>query len=276
MALLLLPPAAIVEGAAGITDGRSPRDLRTEEYLLNAAVVGDEEIGEGITKPRRLTLSSGQQDGRGIFKTVDQQTNELVRNRSLEVGFSDCYRYEVAAYRLDRALGIGLVPVTVLREVGGEQGSLQEWVENVRSFRRAAEDPDSCAGADLEETRRNLTLMYVFDQVIANTDRTWDNILVDPRTNRFFLIDHSRSFRTSHKAASPYNPGMAEVPSSVVARLRALDRAAVDELLGDLLTAPQRHAIAARAAHLVTVLGRAGMLPKIASAGAATPVQPSS
>ena len=272
LALAVSWPAA----AAGISDGRSPADLRTEEFLLTADVVGDEEVGEGITRPRRLSLASEAREGRGLFKTVDEHTNELVRNRSVEVGFSDCYRYEVAAYRLDRALGIGLVPVTVLREVAGETGSLQEWVEDVRSFRKAAQDPASCAGANLGQTRRNLALMYVLDQVIANTDRTWDNILVEPTRNRFFLIDHSRSFRTNRKTLEPYNEGMAGIPAEVVARLRELDRDAVDELVGDLLTAPQRRAVAARAAHLVIMLGRAGMLPPVAATGAAEPVRSAS
>nr|NIM64006.1 hypothetical protein [Acidobacteriota bacterium]NIQ87020.1 hypothetical protein [Acidobacteriota bacterium] len=79
---------------------------------------------------------------RAIFKTVDERPGSAHDGQAL-----DRHRQEVAAYRLDRFLGLGLVPVTVLREVDGVEGSMQQWVEHAidgetkREYGLVAEDP---------------------------------------------------------------------------------------------------------------------------------------
>ena len=45
-------------------------------------------------------------------------------------GFADKFQHEVAAYRLDRMLGLNVVPVSVLRNLDGEMGSVQAYVED--------------------------------------------------------------------------------------------------------------------------------------------------
>jgi hypothetical protein len=46
------------------------------------------------------------------------------------------YKSEIAAYQLDKVLGMNIVPLTVERKIDGEEGSLQLWVNNmsVNSF----------------------------------------------------------------------------------------------------------------------------------------------
>ncbi len=59
---------------------------------------------------------------------------------------------------------------------------------------------------DVELSLRRLTWMYVLDELIADDDRTRDNILVDSPSDRFALIDHSRAFRSRHVVGAPTLP----------------------------------------------------------------------
>ena len=49
---------------------------------------------------------------------------------SVIYNMEDNWRFEVAAYRIDRLIGLGLVPATIEREYRGRAGSLQWWVES--------------------------------------------------------------------------------------------------------------------------------------------------
>ncbi len=119
-----------------------------------------------------------------------------------ETSFQDSFELEAAAYRVDRLLGIRLVPVTVLREVKGERGSVQLWIEDAVNLEELMASGAECRNVDLLLER--LMLMYVLDAVIYNIDRNVKNWLVDPDSRRLFLIDHSRSFRTSSQVPESF------------------------------------------------------------------------
>jgi hypothetical protein len=260
----LLIAGAMTVGAHTLDDGRSDRDRVTERFLEQARVVAREPVGEGITRPLRLTLALAGETRHAIFKTIDERrggpTLDLDSHR-IVTDFSDSWRYEVAAYRLDRAVGFGLVPVTVERRVDGVQGSLQEWVEECGTFRRLVDSGHLEIRGDGELLLRRLTWMYVLDELIANADRNYDNILVDPRTDRFALIDHSRAFRLRHEVAPPTLPEPRPLSARIADRIRRLDRSAIEGLVGDLLTSPQIDALANRRDALLGVLEARGLLP---------------
>ena len=88
-------------------------------------------------------------------------------------------RAEVDAYRIDRELELGVVPVTVEREINGGKGSLQLWVE--------VELPRG-------ENRRREE-MKVLDYLIQNSDRQPRNILRSD--GQVVAIDHGISFPVS-------------------------------------------------------------------------------
>jgi len=254
---LVLGAAAPAVLAADETYGRSTADLAMEDFLLHAEIVGIEDVGEGITEPKRLTLKRGGEEHRAIFKDIDVEIDGPTRVDRWEQNFSDKYTYEVAAYRLDRLAGIGLVPVTVEREVEGETGSVQLWIEDVITLEKAVSNPHAeVENYDLLVER--LGLMYVLDVLIYNVDRNFGNVLVNLDRDVFHPIDHSRAFRLSPKPP-PSVQGKTEgfhLSADVDRRLRALDLETLRGQMGDLLEEKQVRAIIKRRDRLVKLLDK--------------------
>jgi hypothetical protein len=232
-----------------------------EEFLRTADVTAIQDLGEGITHPRRVTLNKDGRQARAIFKTVDIESIDLHYTNRFEQVFTDCYQYEVAAYRIDRLLGIGLVPVTVLRTINGELGSLQLWIDGAADMQDVVDRDLQVGNADLLLQR--LMLMYVLDAVIYNIDRNYHNILVRPERDQLFLIDHSRSFRTTKKLPSLKEDRPIPVPETVARRLRELDLEALTAELDGLLKPQQIRAVEARRRLLLDELDHRHVLPAV-------------
>jgi hypothetical protein len=280
---LALLVAAALAGSAAADDsrGRSADDLALEDFLLTAEVVSIEDVGEGITKPKRLTLVKDGVSHRAIYKNVDVKLEGLVKADRVERDFSDKYTYEVAAYRIDRLVGIGLVPVTVLRVVEGEPGSVQLWIEDVTTLEKAVADP-AAEVENFDLLVERLTLMYVLDALILNVDRNYGNVLVNLEEDVFHPIDHSRAFRLSSVPPPADGSSDIPIPERVARRLADLDLPTLQAALGELLEPEQIRAIVKRRDRLLKQLDKRGLLPKItrtASMGAtggvgATPASP--
>ncbi len=255
--VLLAAAAAAFQAAGEETFGRSPDDLKMEDFLLHAKIVQIEDVGEGITKPKRLTLERDGETHRAIFKNIDLEIDGTVRADRLERDFSDKYAYEVAAYRVDRLAGIGLVPVTVVRDVEGETGSVQLWIEDVITLEAAVNDPQAKVH-DFDLLVERLGMMYVLDALIYNVDRNFGNVLVDLDRDVFHPIDHSRAFRLSAKPPPSAHGKTDElkIPEQVDHLLRAIDLETLELLVGDLLKERQVRAIIKRRDRLVKMLDK--------------------
>jgi hypothetical protein len=96
---------------------------------------------------------------------------------------------ERAAYLLSEALGLHIVPFTILREGPFGVGSVQEWIEMDEEF-----DVVAFASADTQELRK----MVLLDAIINNTDRKYGHILVDSHGS-VFGCDHGVTFHTDPK-----------------------------------------------------------------------------
>jgi hypothetical protein len=212
-------------------------DAEMQEFLQQASVIASRDLGRGSTRPRLLEMEKEGKKQRGIFKNV---------SIGGEPGFEgqvDRYEHEVAAYRLDRKLDLGLVPVCVLRELDGEQGSLQAWVED-------AVDQESATAYELEFfdrdwVRERIAQGVVFDALIGNLDRGADDILCAVRQDRLFLIDHSKAFPDSPEIG--WEDGRTvSIDPGLMAALEGLDQASLEQDLGELLSASQIEALLGR------------------------------
>lgn len=101
---------------------------------------------------------------------------------------------ELAAYKLDRLLGLAMVPVTVRREIAGQQGTLQ-FVPAATLTERARVAAGKWLGAPCS-LHKQMDAMYVFDALIHNSARTPSSMLYSPDDWLLILVDHENAFGT--------------------------------------------------------------------------------
>ena len=224
--------------------GARPADLdddALEQWLQQAEVIGIEDLDTGITDPQRVTLRKDGVELRAVFKQLS--TDFGVRDRSRAMNESDRFEYELAAYQLDRLLGLDMVPVTVPRTIKSRRGILQLWVDDSINVRKMLEQKLQPAGWCDAGPQYNL--MNVFDVLIHNTDRTQENALFTQDWT-LVLIDHSRAFPTYLKNPVLLYRGEVQVPPALAARLATLNREMLKEALGPYLHARQIDALLKR------------------------------
>ena len=119
-------------------------------------------------------------------KTVYAYFNEL----SAPKGFAP----DIAAYRLDRMLGLYMVPVTVHREVGGKPGTLQYIpAETISELERVSSEQGGRATCSMAKQHG---AMYVFDTLIHNPARTPESMLYGTDDWQLVLVNHRGAFAT--------------------------------------------------------------------------------
>ncbi len=97
---------------------------------------------------------------------------------------------EICAYLVSQALGLGLVPFTLLREGPLGPGSLQQYIDYNPNYHYFTFKP-----AELERLRP----VVLFDLLINNADRKGSHILVQKRSRKLYLIDHGLCFHVEDK-----------------------------------------------------------------------------
>ena len=122
---------AIVLAAQTLSAAAAETDREKEIFLSRAKIVSAKSLSVGITLSQRLTLTDGALTHDAHFQTVDDFKPVFQGRTGSEVSFRDSYRYNIAAYRLDRLIGLGMTPVSVERKYRGDTGALTWWVDNV-------------------------------------------------------------------------------------------------------------------------------------------------
>jgi hypothetical protein len=233
-------------GVLGLADGSMLADAQLESLLRAAQVSSVEAVGSGHTHPQRLSLQHQSQSYRAIFKTVDVAAN-------LESGSGnggDRYQNEVAAYRIDRLLGIGMIPPTVLRKINGITGSVQLWIENAISEQdRRLED---LRPPDMTDYQQQLSRMQLLDLLILNTERDDTNMLVTTSDWKLHLIDHSRAFGLNQQPLPLLGVSL-DLDDGLATRLQALDARTLRHSLGTLLSRTQIDALLERRDQILAV-----------------------
>jgi uncharacterized repeat protein (TIGR03843 family) len=130
------------------------------------------------------------------------------------------HRREVAAYLLSEAMGLHLVPATVLRDGPLGEGSVQFYVNNDASehyFSLYESRPD------LHDRFRDFA---VFDLVANNTDRKSGHIVLADADNNVWGIDHGVCFSADFKLRTViWEFGGEDIPERLHNATRALTNA---------------------------------------------------
>lgn len=208
-----------------------------ETFLRTAEVVSIKEIGSGVTVSHKVVLTDGSTTVGAAWKTIDEfsAVNRFDGGRP-EVGFRDSYVSEIAAYELDKLLGLDMVPPTVERKIRRSKGSLQLWLEGSISEgerRRQGLNPP-----DQESYIREIYNVRLFHQLIQDADyKNLSNILVD-KDFRVFVIDSSRAFRTQGLLLETQYLG--RFSRKLLSKLEELNEDLLAKHLGSRLSKPQR------------------------------------
>jgi len=243
---LLLVLAAGPFAAAQFTAEEVANRATWEDFLATAEVVAEEQMSSrrAVTSPWVLTLKKGDVTSRALWKNPEGRMG----------GFIEGWRFEIAAYRIDKLLDLDMVPPTVERRFRENRGSCQMWVENCLSLKDKEAQNIRQPPIKNIPLNRATYLQRMFDNLIANEDRHKGNILYTPDW-RMILIDHSRSFRTGgtftkkliNSASSQGSPKlMSELPRTVVEKLKGLTAEKVKEAVGEYLNDKEVEAILIR------------------------------
>jgi hypothetical protein len=225
---------------------------RREEFLQKASIEKAVPAGSGVTDSFRLTLKDGELTHDAHFQSVDEKALRKDVGDRYELGFVDSYRYNVAAYRLARLLGLeDMVPVSVEREWKSRKGAMTWWVDDVwmDEGRRSEKDVRPPDGARWSRQSEKVRL---FSELIYDTDRNRSNVLIT-RDWGVWMIDFTRAFRPAAELRSADE--LLRCDRRVYEKLVALSREALTASLGDLLTAPEVEGVLARRGLLLAHFG---------------------
>lgn len=213
-----------------------------EQFLLQARIVKARGAAKGITGTTRATLSDGTRTHDASIQTLDETLRELQTPGGVEFNVRDSWRYNVAAYRLDALLDIGMIPATVQRDYRGKDASFTWWVDDVimdeeERFKSRQEPPDK------KDWNEQMWVVRVFDQLIYNLDRNLGNLLIT-RDWQIWMIDHGRAFHPHKGLLNEANIPRGE--RRLLQRLQALDRATLERALGEYVGRQEIEGLLAR------------------------------
>ena len=218
-----------------------------EEFLSTAKIVDQSQPWserEAVTRPWRLNLEKDGEKAQAIWK------NPVGRQK----GYVENWKWEIAAYRLDKYLGLNMVPPTVEKRFRGDRGSCQKLVDYEISLKTKYDQKIKTPPIKIFYWNRALFLQRAFDNLIANDDRHQNQYLIT-KDWRMILIDHSRSFRTARKFTKKliydekYKEGprlMKELPRAFVEKLKSLNFQVIKDIVEDYLTKKEINAVLTR------------------------------
>ena len=188
-----------------------------EDFLKTAEIIEYKDVGEGVTKPSWLTLKKGDVTRKGVWKNP----------KGIQQGFLEGWQYEIAAYEMDKLLELNMIPPTVEREFKKKRGSLQLAIDKQYSELEIFEEKIKFL-SEKSDNRSNMKyITRAFDCLIANNDRTQQNILYNMDWHTI-LIDHSRAFRSSREHTKNLMYGKNGLKGALL--IRRLPRAFVEKI----------------------------------------------
>jgi hypothetical protein len=239
-------PVQVARPAAA-AETLSPEQI--ERFLSTADIKSGRLIGKGVTSPWRLTLSDGVITHDAAFQSVDREReNVRFKGGREEKLFRDYYGYNIAAYRLARALGYDdLVPVSVERTWKGKQGALTWWVDKKwdedERVKAKVEPPDRDAW------ERQIYLARIFTALVEDTDRNLGNQLVTEDFH-LWMIDFTRAFRRSNFIDKP--DYLRKIDRRLYERMKALDTRTVAQAVKPFVDREELQALYTRLRAIVS------------------------
>ena len=164
---------------------KTPEKLNTplgkEAVLESQEITAIRPLREG--RDTSISFVRLKDSGLAVFKSSERLTL-----RSFEHG--TLHKRERAAYLIDKFLGFDLVPPTVIREIDGKIGSLQEFIPNTK------EGGISVNERNRPDVVRQLVKLWLLDFAIWSFDRCSRNLLYSE--GKVYAIDNEFSFKNEN------------------------------------------------------------------------------
>ncbi len=154
----------------------------TEAFLRTAAVTGRGPGPGGRTDAWRLTLEARGIVLPALFRYIDRRRPDPLAHS---------FRYDLAAYALNKYLGLTYVPPIVERTVEDVPGALQAFISNARSL--ADFKNEKTAPPDPEGFEQALADLTVFQTLVYDDCRNDKDTLVTA-DGRIYRVDFSEDF----------------------------------------------------------------------------------
>ena len=164
-----------------------------EDALRRGVVERFDDIPVGVTRPKRAFFKPPSPVRSAAWKPLLP---------GIYKGFWESYKSEIAAYELDKLLGLDMVPPVVERRIDGQTGAIVMWVDGVKGWDQNVE----VTPPQPQDWARQVVRMKMFDQLIANIDRNQGNLIYDGDYH-LILIDHSRAFTSTTEMKRMAAPG---------------------------------------------------------------------
>ncbi len=222
------------------------------EFLKTAEPVHSEIIRAGVTRPDKLLLKKDGVEINAVFRHESKVYNSPITDAGTSNKpryFRDSYQGEIAAYEMNRLLGLNNMPPTICRTINDRQGTLQLWAEGTMTEKNWAKD--KILPPDVLSANRQKWDMHVFDNLINNIDRNQGNILIDPNW-RLILIDHTRTFARDSSLPKPKE--VKRCSRGLWHNLRHLDEMTVRSRLSPYLSGMEIDAVFSRRDRLVRLI----------------------
>ena len=232
---------------ASESDFLSYSDAQKEKFMLSGKIVSASDIGHGVTHPVKVELAIDGVTHAASIQRVDKALSDFFASDGTRVAMRDSWRFNIAAYRLDRLLGMKMVAVTVQRAYLGKPAGFSWWVDDVM-FEEAERVKKDLAPPDAESFERQRSVSRVFDELIINIDRNLSNLLIT-KGWKLALIDHSRSFTPYHGIRNKEN--LTRCSRSLLEAMKTLTATSVAKVAESYLTVPERDALLSRRDRIV-------------------------
>jgi hypothetical protein len=247
-------PAAAPSTVPAVAVASVPADAEIERFLKEADVVSTKSTKKGVTDSLQATLSDGKLTHAAHVQNIDESKREFRSNQGVEFDFRDSYQFNIAAYKIDRLIGLNMVPVSIGRTYRSKPSAFTWWIDDVLmdegdKVKKNVEAPDRTYYS------RQRMMMYLFDELISNIDRNQGNI-VYTKDWRIWLIDHTRAFRKNSDLKAPAR--VTRCDRQVYEKLKALDRQTLKSEVGKQLDDGQIKSLLARRDAIVKKLDSLG------------------
>ena len=172
-------------------------DEQMEDILLEAKVIKENEIiGR---QGRTFILAELEHNHRHYLAIFQKAAEKLPEDPALQKAPFRHHNHEVASYLLDRKLGHMYVPVTVIRTINGQRGSLQQWMDTaVNLVTIKSEGYKNTLDEVIEEYLDQITQVRIYWALIDMREGAEGGRMLLPEEKRIMVADNTKAFSLSH------------------------------------------------------------------------------